>query len=418
MLYHYLQGRLSADRRRNVDSHVALCPSCRRLIEVASDAIALGIKSHDLRERIAAAKAFVDDIETGHSPHQIHGLISASKHGADPFVAGRLLERSREEFAREPLKSMTLARAAIWVAERGKFLNLQFEGWRDCASICVRLGHLTDAWDALDRAGSIVPFISDGEHAKGQLLYARAYVGSQPDVWKIDESLSWTNEASRIFERTDSERLRSTAEMRAYIHYCRGEHAAAVEICRKLWEERPEVGLALNFASYLVEYGESSTAHELLEWTRPRIDDLNTVTVARRDFIAGRAWAAQQEWDTAVDVFTRAVAGFRRVGMEDTAIRVELGRIRAAVSARPDSAVTLELAIEDLRRLVTTSVELDRREPTRRRRFTVEALEYLRELAEAAVLTIDSLRHVEEYLDAITRGPARPFIRPVPARLM
>jgi tetratricopeptide (TPR) repeat protein len=377
-----------------------------------------GVRVAELRQRIAEAAGFVAELERQASPHAVHGMIAASHRGDDRFVAGRLLERSREEFARDPRKSMILVRAAIWVAERAQSAELQFEAWRDCASLCVRFGHYGDAWDALDRAAGLVEKTAEPKYARGLLLYAKAYVGSQPDVWRLDESLAWTDEAAAVFARTDEARLRAVAEMRAFIHNVRGEHAAAVEICRDLWRRRQEVGLALNFAAYLVDNGEPEAARELLDWANERFSDDDVVTVAKHAGLKGMAFVAQHDWEVAMEAFDSSVRAFQSIGMEDAAIRVELSRIRAAVSAAPDSIEVTDQAIADVRRLATLSTELDRREPSRRRRFTAEAFQYLRELADARALTLDSLRHVETYLVAITRGPARPFFRPIPSHVM
>jgi tetratricopeptide (TPR) repeat protein len=418
VLSQVLRGRVSEAQRPSVETHLALCAECRGILEVAAEAMTLNVGVADLRDRIARASGFAAEIEQQPSLHVIHALIYGSDQGRDPFVAGCLLTRSREEFAREPRKSLTLARSAAWVAERAAADEIQFHIWLDCSSIFVRLGEFDEALEALDRAGALVSRTSAAKHSTALLLYAKAYVASQPDVWKIDEALAWTDAATRIFAHSDAGRLRAADDMRAYLHYCRGEHAAAVEICRKLWNERREVGLALNLASYLVEYGDPDAADDLLTWARPRIDVRDTVTIARHGGIEGRVRAAQENWDVACEVLARSVEVFRGLGMEDTAIREEFRRIRCAVSAAPDSIASNAKALHDLQLVVSASIELDRREPTRRRRFTVEALEYLRELGQISALTVEAFRHVEEYLDSIARGPARPFVRPVPVRVM
>jgi tetratricopeptide (TPR) repeat protein len=418
LLQAYLQRTLSNAAASRVETHLALCAGCRHVSAAASEALALGVSADELKARIATAEAFVAELEGLPTAHGVHRAIAMSEAGADRFVAGRLLERSRDEFERDPRKSMLMARAAIWVAERAASADLQFEGWRDCASLCIRLGHLGDAWDALDRAAAFVQRTTEPLYSTALLLYAKAYVGSQPDVWRLEEALSWTDEAARIFERTDAQRLRATAEMRAFIHNVRGEHAAAVEICRSLWEQHQDVGLALNFANYLVDHGEPEGAHTLLDWSVSKFSLEDIVTVGKHREIRGMAYSAQHQWDAAAAAFAQAVRAVQSVGMDDTAIRVELSRVRAVVSAAPDSATVIDKAIADMRRLAQTSAELDRREPTRRRRLTAEAFQYLRELGEAKALTLDSLRHVEGYLCEITRGPARPFVRPLPPRIM
>lgn len=418
LLSQVLRGKVTEAQRPSVENHLALCAECRGVLDAAAEAVTLNVPTTDLRSRIAQAPGFVVEIEQQPSLHAIHALIHESDMGRDPFVAGCLLARSREEFARDPRKSLTLARSAAWVAERAAATEIQFHIWLDCSSIFVRLGQFDEALEALERAETLASQTAEPKHTTALLLYGRAYVASQPDVWKIDDALSWTDEATRTFSNTDATRLRAADEMRAYLHYCRGEHAAAVEICRKLWNERQEVGLALNLASYLVEYGEPDGADELLTWARPRINPRDRVTIARYGGVEGRVRAAQQDWDAACEVLARAVTLFRALGMEDTAIREDFRRIRFAVSSAPDSIASNAKALHDLRSVISASVELDRREPTRRRRFTVEALEYLRELAEISALTLEALRHVEEYLDSLARGPARPFVRPVPVRLM
>lgn len=417
-LAEYLRGELRASRKAVAENHLALCAKCRTMAQTAAAMLRLGITADELESRATRAAKIVSEVIETEAPHRVRGLIASAEWGADRFVAGRLLERSREEFARDPRTSMRLARAALWVAERGDSAELQFEAWRDCISIAAYLGSFSDAWDAIDRAAALVPRLHDRRHAEGVLLYARAYVASQPDVWKIDEALQWTGEASEIFERTDAERFRSAVEMRAYLHDCREEHAAAVEICRKLWATQPEIGLALSFVAYLVAYGKADEAEEVLSWARSHLNSSETERVARYSWAEARVRALQERWDTAVEAFERAAETFRTIGMEDTAIRVDLGRIRAEVSAAPDSLAAAEKAMRDLRQVVRTSAELDRRDPTRRRRFTVQALDYLRELAEANTLTADLVAHVEDYLDVINRGPARPFVRPVPAQIM
>lgn len=414
----YLRGVISPRRKAVVENHLALCAECRRLVDTASEALRLDVGTGELRDRLTRAAQVVAAIE-GQASHRLEGLISTNEWGKDHFVAGRLLERSREEFARDPRASMRLARGAIRVAERADAVELQFEGWRDCVSIAVLLGSFGEAWEAIERAAALIArMVGEREHARGLVLYARAYVASQPDVWRLDEAFAWTEEASRIFARTDRSRFAATAEMRAYLHYCRDEHAAAVQICRSLWAKRRDVGLALSFVAYLVAYGKPGEAEDVLEWAREQIASSDTERVARYAWAEGRVHAARERWEDAVPRLTEAASLFREIAMNDTAIRVDLARIRAEVSAAPDSLPAVDKALDDVRQVIGESVALDQREPTRRRRFTVEAVSYLREVGEANALTADLFAHVEAYLDAITRGPARPFVRPVPARVM
>ena len=418
LLSRYLRGQASETQKDHVDAHLACCASCRKVVLVAADAAALAVDVNDLRNRIAAASVFVRDLESQPSPHAVHGVISGSPLGADRFVAGRLLERSRDEFSRDPMRSLRLARIALRVAERAGSTTLQFEVSRDFASLYVRLGDFSQAWEALEVAERLGPNIAEPEHARGLLLYAKAYVASQPDVWRLDEAAEWTEEAAKIFQRTDTGRLRAVAEMRAFIHNLRGEHAAAVEICRALWTAERGVALALNFAAYLVDAGEAAAARDLLEWAWPRIAKHDLVTHAKHADIYGLALVAQGEWTAAAAMFVRSRDAFRSVGMGDTAVRIELSRIRAAVAASPDSPAAIGDAVDDLRVLAAASIELDRQQPSRRRYFTAEACEYLRRVVETEGLNLDSVTHVERYVAAITRGPVRPFVRRLPMAVM
>ena len=414
----YLRNALSEVQQQQVTGHLALCASCRKIVSVATEAALLGVDSTDLRKRVADASAFVHTLEARESPHTMHRSISESSLGADPFVAGRLLERSREEFSREPIRSLLLARLALRVAERASVIDLQFEVFRDCASLYVRLGDFEHAWTALDMAEQLAPQTADPEHARGLLLYAKAYVASQPDVWRLDEAAAWTDEAAEIFARTDTARLRAAAEMRAFVHNLRGDHRSAVEITRRLWQEERGVGLALNFAAYLIDAGEPTQARELLEWARPRIAATDVVTLAKHADIYGLALSALGDWVEATAMFTRSRDAFRSAGMKDTAVRIELSRIRATVAAAGNLPSEIGRAVDDLRALAAASIDLDRKQPSRRRNLTAQACEYLRRVVETEGLNLESVTHVERYLAAITRGPVRPFVRRGPMSVM
>jgi tetratricopeptide (TPR) repeat protein len=417
LLGEYIAGRLDVSLRATVEAHLALCPRCRSVTEAAVEATGLGITSAEIRARIAEASAVVASLEA-EPPHRLQALITNAEWGADRYVAGRLLERSREEFHRDPRKAMVLARAAVSVSERAGSKELQFEGWRDRVSIAVYLGALADAWDAVEQAAALAPMLRDHVHATGIVLYARAYVASQPDVWQLDDALRWIGEAEVIFEKTDAERFRAAAEMRAYLHYCVGEYDAAVAICRDIWRHNRSMDLALSFVAYLVESGELAEAETVLSWATSRVDDADVERLAALAWAEGRLHVARGAWQQAAEALRLASSRFRAVGMDDTAIRVDLARVGAELSAAPESVQVLQTAMTDIRRLIAISAELDEREPTRRRRFTVEAIGYLRELADANALTLDLFAQVEEYLSAITRGPARPFVRPAPVHVM
>jgi tetratricopeptide (TPR) repeat protein len=408
---------MNARRRARLDTHFALCAACRRLAQAAAEMLNLGVGSEELRDQIAEAENVVRQLEASSSP-RLDALAACEEWGTNRFVAGGLLERSRKHFNGDPIKALRLARAAAEIGTRISSAEVQFESWRDCISIYARLGRYGYAFDAIERAEQLASLVADREHAKGLVLYARAYVSCNPDVWHLGEALTAAHEAEQIFARVDASRIRDVAELRAKIHELRGEHAAAVEIYRHLWNGERSASLAVNFGWCLVSNDQPELAAELIMWAAPRIDKADTVLLARLAWLEGRAHAKRSRWEEARSSFSLASERYRSVPMIDSAIRVDLRRIGATVNADRDALGVYQNALNDLRDLVLESSELDRREPTRRRRFTVEALEYAKQLGDAAVLTPDLLTYVAEYLDSLWRGPARALVRPVPARLM
>jgi hypothetical protein len=93
----------------------------------------------------------------------------------------------------------------------------------------------------------------------------------------------------------------------------------------------------------------------------------------------------------------------------DAAIRVGLDAIEALLLAeRHDEA--LHLAQE----LASEAVALDKREPSRRRALTAQAIAYLREAAQRQAWTPDLVSTLGGYLDRITRQRPIDFIPPMP----
>jgi tetratricopeptide (TPR) repeat protein len=418
-LHDYLRGQLTAADRATTESHIALCASCRRVVMAAAEILALRFSADELRSELAKANEVVANIEAL-DERRPDRLVAHSEWGQNPFVAGRLLERSREEFERAPEKALRLARAALAIGQRINAADLEFESWRDCISLYMRLGRCSYAVDAIERAERLAPLTENPEFARGLVLYGRAFVASDPEVWHLDEALIWAEEASRIFARTDERRVRAAAELRAYVHHLRGEHAAAVAITRPLWDAERDVNLGISFVNYLIADGQAGAAvDELLVWTWSNTPPSATVLLARIAWAEGRARSAQSRWQDAVSALNYASSLYRSVSMVEPAIRVDFSRIRAQVNANHEWSLSVyEDALGDLHELLKESTELDSREPSRRRRFTAEALEYAKELAAAATLTTDLLTYVDEYLDGLWSGPPRRFVRPVPAHPM
>jgi hypothetical protein len=416
LLLDYLQDKLPSARRTAADTHLALCALCRSLACAAAESLRLQVRSSELRQRLAKADEIAAAIE-GAPSRRLESLLAECEWAENRFVAGRLLERSRQEFDRNPRKALRLARAVVTIGGQIGSADVAFEGWRDCASLYLRLGHHHLAFEAVERLGQLAARTVDPAHARGIVLYASAYVAADRDVWRIDEALAFAEQAAEIFADTDERRLRATTELRAAIHHSRGEHAAAVEISRRLWQSEKNAGFAINYGCYLVANSQPDAAESLLEWGRMHVKD-ESVLLARLGCLEGRLRGAQARWREASLAFSRAAGFYRVAEMPDTAIQADLSRIRAAVNARRDEPSVYSDALAELRKLVAESVALDRLQPSRRRRFTAEALDYARELGEAAALSADLLTYVDEYVELLWRSPARPFVRPVPAQLM
>ena len=195
-------------------------------------------------------------------------------------------------------------------------------------------------------------------------------------------------------------------------------------IFRSVAAETPETDVVAhadamrNLAGATHEIGKLEEAAAILQ----KVEEIDRhfdhrLNVARDLWIIARIRQAQSDHDLALMHGYASMLEFEQLGMGAEQIRVGLTVVRSLTALENDrEALTL------CQELAALTVELERRQPSRRHLLTTEAVQYLREAAARAWLSgpvgVELVSSVQSYVEEISERPPVRFIPPVPLEPM
>lgn len=291
--------------------------------------------------------------------------------------------------------------------------DLRFETWKLASALLREAGRYEDTDRALEQAAHASRGTSDPGTAEAYVLFYRALLFSEPDVWRPNEAVELLNRAEPVFGRTEVRRQALLAA-RATLRYREGDFRGALALYQSVLAATPEADRTnrLNHLSNLLmtRVDLDEAGDEVQKQLEFLIDENaalgRAVQVARARWFLGRARRLRGEFGESESLLRAAMS---EIGDSDSAVRIGLDLMETLLlDGRYD--VALRLA----RNLATDAAALDKREPTRRRTLTAEVVAYAREAAYRGALTADLVTDLSRYVDRINRQRATDFIPPMP----
>lgn len=292
--------------------------------------------------------------------------------------------------------------------------DLRFETWKLASAILREAGRYRETEHALARAEVAARSAADPELAEASVLFYRALLFAEPDVWRPDEAADLLDRVEPVFGRSHATRQQALVSARALLLYRAGEFDQARVNFETVLATTPATARTSylehlsNVMAARVELGE--TDDEVCRQLNLLIDE-NTALgrkthVARARWLMGKVRRLRGEYQEAAELLVRAM---REIGDSDSAIRVGLDLLETfLLDDRHEEALLLA------RDLAVDAAALDQREPTRRRTLTAAVFAYAQEVAGRGALTADLVAELSRYVDRINRQRATDFIPPMP----
>lgn len=292
--------------------------------------------------------------------------------------------------------------------------DLRFEAWKFSTAILREAGRYGRMAAAFVSAEDAARYSSDPELAHASILLSRALYLAEPDIWQPEEAAALLERARRVFEARDPVRLRAALTTGALLSLRSGDLIAAREVFQTVLaltpptDHRAHLDALSNLAWARVELrcADADTEQVVAALIAANAQIGRLVQLARAHWMMGRVHLIRGDCDDAVDFLELAAGG---IGDRDSVIRIGLDTIEALLLAERFSD-----AYELARDMASLAVELDQREPSRRRSLTAQVFAYLREAADRQALTADLVAEVARYLDRIRVQPPFEFVPPMP----
>lgn len=291
--------------------------------------------------------------------------------------------------------------------------DLRFETWKLASALFREAGRYEDTERALERAARASLGTSDPGTADAYVLFYRALLFSEPDVWRPDEAGELLDGAEPVFGRSEIRR-QALLTARATLLYRQGDFRGALALYQAIFVATPEedhkgrLNHLSNVLMTRVDLGEADeeVQQQLIFLIEENAALGRAVQVARARWFLGRALRPWGEFGASASLLRAAMAD---IGDSDSAVRIGLDLMETLLlDERHDAALLLA------RNLAADAAALDKREPTRRRTLTAEVLAYAREAAQRGTLTADLVTDLSRYIDRINRQRATDFIPPMP----
>lgn len=409
-----LSALVAGDAHEGVASHVDSCERCTRLVEAARQAVKVQIGSSLLAGSAREVELLVDSL-LELSPAERLRAATADEY-LRPGVARRFSELAIEAWDTDLNVALEYVHVATLIADRlairsGRVAELEFEVWKNRSTIHRERGETDAARACLTKAAAAIERCEDRELKRAVVWYADAAICASRDVWEPRQALELLARAERVFLIRDAGRRRDVRTLRGIVHLHGGEYPAAVEEYAAVvaaTDRRAGPSFAdarRNLANALVRVGQADEAERLLlevrEFDRAVSRELH---VTRDDALLAFVAEARQQFELAARGYADVQRRFAAMGENESALIAgkDLAVMLVAMERLADAAGVL-------RELLARSLAAG----SDRRRFTADALAYLRDLAQRQQLTLDVAVPVSQYIDRIHVQRAVPFTPPM-----
>jgi tetratricopeptide (TPR) repeat protein len=246
---------------------------------------------------------------------------------------------------------------------------------------------------------------SDPELSHAIVPLSRALLNIEPDVWRPEEARALLERAERAFARRDPDRLMRTKTVRGMLALRSGDFDGAASVFAEVLASTPRDKEDAYADALRNSLWAAVQAGRMSEDLSSQIDALEAIderrgrylNVLRDRWMQGLVYLAAARHEKSVALLRDSMRGFEARGDPDVAVRVGIDAVRALLASERYKG-----CVELCRDLVSRSVGLDQREPTRRRALTAEAITYLRDAAQRESLTDDLVQSVGAYVDRIS----------------
>jgi tetratricopeptide (TPR) repeat protein len=394
--------------------HLKRCETCRRRIAILRRIDVVGVDD---------VAAVVDDTEGPITrllalPRPQWWRAVCEPEYRQPEIVRRLLVLADDASGRDRKMAVALITAATRIAdslavESQEIKDLRFEAWKLASALFREAGKYGETEKALARAELIAPVTSDPRSAEATILYYRALLFAEPDVWRPEEASNLLDQIDAVFAGNPGRR-HALQTARAVLSARCGDFSAAVAALEALLAETPptarEAWLDALKNLMVARVGRGDATDDVVRQLGLVIDENvlrgRAVQAARARWQMGKVRQRRGEYDESIEMFEAAM---RDIGDTDSAIRIGLDSVETLLlQYRYDTALSLA------RDLANQAVALDTREPSRRRSLTAEVFAYARDAAERGALTADLVSELGRYLDRIYRQRPTSFVPPMP----
>lgn len=423
LVKHFAAGGTAASLPAIDAAHCAACDDCTLSVEHAALAAALCGTSDDLRGVIVAehreARALVAALIEHEPSHRWPLIVRSDERFHTAAAATELLGLCRAEHGCSPLRACDLSETACVSADRLAKARetdlLRATAWKERANTLREVRRYAEAAAALDSADRIASDVGES-YVVAVMRYARAVLYIEPDVFRVDDALALLDDATlaALAARHDGMRHRGAIYSRAIAHYRASRYRHALAILAALLEEHGAAMPATERADVLslasschcgtAAYAPALQCAEAAVSLAAVTAGVPRIAFARQLWTRGEARLGIADTDGATADFGAALATFRAAGIRDEVLRLRLAIVHAALTADAGADV-----LQECEEIARQSLELDAREPDRRRHFTAEALRYVREAARHRALTVGALAEVRDYLGMLSRRPPLRF---------
>lgn len=425
-LAEYVAHKLDAGRVADLAVHVAGCGDCsvalaqlRRSAAVLGDASLIASAeatawlqrfSQTLISEDAAAESLVPEL-LRHSPDRWRAVIAADERLRRAAVVRKLIELTKGAYRTLPSRALELATLAVDISEllpdSEEAWRVRARAYRKQSSAFMNLGRFPEAMQVLDVAESCIGHWPDANLQAARLKYARANVFAQ--IGRHLEAKSLLSSAAATFRRFGATTLLGEAKfLKAYIAQAEGSYEVAarvflnvVDVMHKLGNVELEAMARLNCAGSLLKMGKKSEALEMLARASVMINrgGMEAEKVSVRWLIASTQCEAG-DLEVGLPALRQVEADYNVIGKASDSIHVGLEIAEWLLTCDDDQT---EEIVSRLCSLVP------RASAARMSAECAIALTHLRRLAEAGDLTVDSVRHVRQFLEDVNHYPNMTF---------
>jgi tetratricopeptide (TPR) repeat protein len=401
------QGNDAADA-----AHIEACAVCARRAAALRAALAVDANDSDLGDEDAAVSELVAEL-VAVSPTDRPRVAALDRYG-HAAIAQRFSGMAMNE-NRDLGKALDFAHVATVIASRiarrwTRSAEIEFEAWKNRATIHRERGEYDSARASLERARGAADACADRDLKRAVIQYADACICAARDVWQPAQAFALLDTCEPVFASLEPRRVRDTVTMRGVLRLHAGEYAAAhtaymAALSLAAGAADPERADAMrNVVNSLARLDRLDEAESLLAEVEA-IDAAHgrTLAMLRDAALSAEIAAGRGRYGDAARTYARLQVSFAECGEPESALIA--GKERAVALVADGRISEAGAVLRDLVGQCVGSAE--------RRRFTADALSYLRDLAERQDLSPDVAGKVSQYIDRIHVQRATPFVPPV-----